>query len=197
MLKNQGYDFTIWYHFGSIRWWKLSLHGNSIFPSFIWFWQTICKPTPRRSSWLSKTTMRKNEDGQPYELFGDLPWSSYLNEIRLNGTHSDHITLDSISRINNVHIQIISSLGLQVTVNMNQENGWHTMVLGHYAECRRARWPLCLLKIHAKFWLFKIRIWRTYFWYWQQTKLDLINIPASWTTYKLNLTNTTVTGTIY
>ena len=67
--------------------------------------------------------MRKNEDGQPYELFGDLPWSSYLNEIRLNGTHSDHITLDSISRINNVHIQIISSLGLQVTVNMNQENG--------------------------------------------------------------------------
>ena len=67
--------------------------------------------------------MSKNEDGQPYELFGDLPWSSYLNEIRLNGTHSDHITLDSISRINNVHIQIISSLGLQVTVNMNQENG--------------------------------------------------------------------------
>ena len=67
--------------------------------------------------------MRKNEDGQPYELFGDLPWSSYLNEIRLNGTHSDHITLNSISRINNVHIQIISSLGLQVTVNMNQENG--------------------------------------------------------------------------
>ena len=67
--------------------------------------------------------MRKNEDGQPYELFGDLPWSSYLNEIRLNGTHSDHITLESISRINNVHIQIISSLGLQVTVNMNQENG--------------------------------------------------------------------------
>ena len=67
--------------------------------------------------------MRKNEDGQPYELFGDLPWSSYLNEIRLNGTHSDHITLDSILRINNVHIQIISSLGLQVTVNMNQENG--------------------------------------------------------------------------
>ena len=67
--------------------------------------------------------MRKNEDGQPDELFGGLPWSSYLNEIRLNGTHSDHITLDSISRINNVHIQIISSLGLQVTVNMNQENG--------------------------------------------------------------------------
>ena len=67
--------------------------------------------------------MRKNEDGQPYELFGGIPWSSYLNEIRLNGTHGDHITLDSTSRINNVHIQIISSLGLQVTVNMNQENG--------------------------------------------------------------------------
>ena len=54
--------------------------------------------------------------------------------MRLNGTYGDHITLDAISQMYNVHIQVISSLGPQATANNNQENGRQTMVLGHYAE---------------------------------------------------------------
>ena len=105
-------------------------------------------------------THRKNEEGQPYQLFAGIPWSSYLNEIRLNGTYGDHITLDAISLMYNVCIQVISSLGPQATVKINQENGPQAMVM------RQARWPLCLLNINSKFWFFTTEIGRTYFWYW-------------------------------
>ena len=79
-------------------------------------------------------TQRKNEEGQPYELFAGIPWSSYLNEMRLNGTYGDHTSLAAISRMYNVHIYVIFSLGLQTTVNINQENRRQTMVLEYYAE---------------------------------------------------------------
>ena len=42
-------------YFRSIRWQKLQIYCNSIFPSFILLW-VQCKPTPWRSSWLSKNT---------------------------------------------------------------------------------------------------------------------------------------------
>ena len=54
--------------------------------------------------------------------------------MRLNGTCGGHIILDAISRIYNVYIQVISSLGPQATVSINQENGRQTIVLEHYAE---------------------------------------------------------------
>ena len=54
--------------------------------------------------------------------------------MRLNGTYGDHIILDAISRMYNVYIQVIFSLGRQATVNINQENGRQTIVLEHYTE---------------------------------------------------------------
>ena len=54
--------------------------------------------------------------------------------MRLNGTYGDHIISDAISQIYNVYIQVISSLGPQATVNINQENGRQAIVLEHYAE---------------------------------------------------------------
>ena len=32
-------------------------------------------------------TQRKSEKEQPYGIFEGIPWSSYLNEMRLNGDH--------------------------------------------------------------------------------------------------------------
>ena len=61
----------------------------------------------------------------------------------LNGRYGDHITLDAISRMYNVHIQVIHSLGLQVKVNISQENGRQTVVLGHYAQ-RQGDHYVCL-----------------------------------------------------
>ena len=79
-------------------------------------------------------THRKNEEEQPYQLFAGIRWSSYLNEIRLNGTCGYHITLDAISRMYNICIQVISSISPQATININQENGRQAMVMRHYAE---------------------------------------------------------------
>ena len=79
-------------------------------------------------------THRKNEKGQSYELFAGIPWGSYLNEMRLNGTYGNCITLYAISRMHKVQMQVMSSLGPQATVNISQENGRQRIVLGHYAE---------------------------------------------------------------
>ena len=59
-------------------------------------------------------------EGQPYDLFAGIHWSSYFNEMRLNGRYGGHITLDAISRMYDVHTHAISSLGPQATVNINQ-----------------------------------------------------------------------------
>ena len=61
--------------------------------------------------------------GRLTSFFAGIPWSSYLNKIRLNWIYGDHITLDAISRVYNVHANVISSLGRQATVNINQERG--------------------------------------------------------------------------
>ena len=78
-------------------------------------------------------THRKNEEEKPYNLF-EGNRCSYLNEMHLNGTYGDHITLDLISQMYNVHIQVMSLLGLQATININQQTGWQTMVLGHFVK---------------------------------------------------------------
>ena len=66
-----------------------------------------------------------------------------MNEICLNGRYGDHIILDVISRMYNVCIQVISSLGPQATVNINQENRRQAMVVRHYAE-RQGDHYVCL-----------------------------------------------------
>ena len=63
--------------------------------------------------------------------------------MRLNGTYGDHITLVAISQMYNVPIHLISSLGPQPTVNINQENGRQAMVLRHYAEAQDGHY-VCL-----------------------------------------------------
>ena len=72
--------------------------------------------------------------GRLTSFFAGIPWSSYLNEILLNGIYGDHSTLDAILRVYNVHGNVISSLSPQATVNINKERGRQTIVLGYYAE---------------------------------------------------------------
>ena len=103
----------------------------------------------------------------------------------LNGTYGDHIALDVISRMYNVHIQVMSSLGPQVTVNINQENGRQTVVLGHYAEEQRDH-HVCLRSTPnfdcSEYEYNKpiSNIDKI------QTELDKHTTPVTWTTYKLN-----------
>ena len=128
MLKNQGYEIIF----------DPSGDGSCQFSATAYFFCSSgfdCSANQLREEVFDYLKAhRKNEEGQHNELFAGIPWSSYLNEMRLNGTFGDHVTLDAILRMYNVHIQAISSLGPQATVNINQENGIEAMVLGHYAE---------------------------------------------------------------
>ena len=142
MLKNQGYKII----FGPLG------DGSCQFSAiayFLWSSGFDCSANQLLEEVVDYLKAhRKNVEGQTYELFAGIPWSSYLNEMCLNGIYGDHITLDTISRMYNVHIQVISSLAPQAAVNINQENGQQTMVFGLYAE---GQGDQCLLKIHAKF----------------------------------------------
>ena len=127
----------------------MSIQCNRIFPSFIWFW-VQCK---REEVVHYLKTQRKDEIGQPHGLFTSISWSAYLNEMRWWWSY--HIRCDF--EMYNIQIQVISSLGLQATVDINQENGQQK--IGFETLYRRARWPLCMPKIHDKFYLFRIQIW--------------------------------------
>ena len=128
MLKNQGYEIIF----------DPSGDGSCQFSVIAYFLRSSgfdCSANQLRDEVVDYLkTHRKNEKGQPYDLFAGIPWSSYLNEMRLNGKFGDHITLDAISRMYNLHIQGISSLRPQATVNINQENGrqqfWDMMQKG-------------------------------------------------------------------
>ena len=129
MLKNQGYEIIF----------DPSDHGSCQFSAMAYFLYSSsfhCGSNQLREEVVDYLkTHRKNEErGARYELFAVIPCSSYLNEMRSNGTYGSHITLDAISRMYNVHIQVTPLLGPQATVNINQENRRQTMVLGHYAE---------------------------------------------------------------
>ena len=87
-------------------------------------------------------THRKTEEVQPYELFAGIPWSSYLNEMRLNRTYGNHITLDA-SHASNIVIWPGSSSQRQPR-KRTTDNDFGTL-------CRGELRPLCLLKIRTKF----------------------------------------------
>ena len=87
-------------------------------------------------------THKKNEEVQPYELFAGIPWSSYLNEMRLNRTYGNHITLDA-SHASNIFIWPGSSSQRQPR-KRTTDNDFGTL-------CRGELRPLCLLKIRTKF----------------------------------------------
>ena len=75
-----------------------------------------------------------NIEGQPYELFAAIPWDQYLIEMSQDETFGDQITLQAIADLYSVHIGIVSTLGPQGSVDINEENGTQTLILGHFAE---------------------------------------------------------------
>ena len=77
-----------------------------------------------------------NSEGQPFKYFAGLLWSRYLNNMAQSGTYGDHITLQTASNLNNIKIEIASSLGHHtLTVIQPQEYEPITrFCFGHFAE---------------------------------------------------------------
>ena len=75
-------------------------------------------------------------DGYPMELFMDMSWNQYINEMSTDGTYGDEITLRAVSNIYNVEIDIVSTLGQQGFARILPENSEpiFRITLGHFAE---------------------------------------------------------------
>lgn len=75
-----------------------------------------------------------NSEGQPLELFAGMAWDNYLSEMERNGVYGDQITLHGIAALYRMQITVVSTLGpdAQVTINEGERN--RECVLGHFAE---------------------------------------------------------------
>ena len=80
-----------------------------------------------------------NKKDQPYELFATIPWDQYLTE---DAPHGDQITLQAIAHFYNVNIRVVSTLGLQGSVDINEENGIQTFYLGQMLYMSSAKYKL-------------------------------------------------------
>ena len=61
-------------------------------------------------------------------------WKTTVIEMSQDETYNDQITLQAIADLYNVHTHVVSTLGPQGSVDMNEENGTKTLILGHFAE---------------------------------------------------------------
>ena len=75
-------------------------------------------------------------NGIPLAFFARVPREQYLQEMQINGTYGDEITLRAISNILNVEIIIVSTLGQEGRVKTVPENtnSFVRITLGHFAE---------------------------------------------------------------
>ena len=75
-------------------------------------------------------------NGIPLAFFARVPREQYLQEMQINGTYGDEITLRAISNILNVEIIIVSTLGQEGRVETVPENtnSFVRITLGHFAE---------------------------------------------------------------
>ena len=83
-----------------------------------------------------------NKKDQPYELFATIPWDQYLTEMPQDAPHGDQITLQAIAHFYNVNIRVVSTLGLQGSVDINEENGIQTFCLGQTLYMSSAKYKL-------------------------------------------------------
>ena len=63
-------------------------------------------------------------------------------------TYGDQRTLQSMTHLYNVHIRVLLTLVLQELVDINEENGMQTLVLGYFAEGQGDHY-ICLQQIQT------------------------------------------------
>ena len=75
-------------------------------------------------------------NGIPLAFFTGVPWEQYLQEMQMDGTYGDEITLRTISNIFNVEIIIASTLrqGERAEIVPENTNPFKRIILGDFAE---------------------------------------------------------------
>ena len=79
---------------------------------------------------------QSDQQDMPLEMFVDIPFSQYLQEVATDGTYGDELTLSEVSNICQVDITLVLSLGSegQLEINPTEFQSFGRIVLGHFAE---------------------------------------------------------------
>ena len=100
----------------------------------------FASPAEVRKAAVDYLTVNENsEDGVPLKLFAGEPWEDYLIRMVRDRTHGDQLTLQAVSNIYNVQINLVSSLGEDARVliqpnSSDNDRRIEPITLGHFAE---------------------------------------------------------------
>ena len=75
-------------------------------------------------------------NGEVVRDFSSIPWDDYIQQMDIEGTYGDELTLRACENISNIEIEIVSTLGNDDWVSINQENSNRLgqITLRHFAE---------------------------------------------------------------
>ena len=75
-------------------------------------------------------------NGEVVRDFLNIPWDDYIQQMDIEGTYGDELTLRAFANIFNIEIEIVSTLGNDGRVSINPENSnpLGRTTLGHFAE---------------------------------------------------------------
>ena len=75
-------------------------------------------------------------NGEVVRDFSNIPWDDYIQQMDIEGTYGDELTLRACANMSNIEIEIVSTLGNDDWVSINQENSipLGQTTLGHFAE---------------------------------------------------------------
>ena len=75
-------------------------------------------------------------NGEVVRDFPNTPWDDYIQQMDIEGTYRDKLTLRAFANIFNIEIEIVSTLGNDGRVSINPENSnpLGRITLGYFAE---------------------------------------------------------------
>ena len=75
-------------------------------------------------------------NGEVVREFSNIPWDDHIQQMNIKGTYGDELTLRAFANIFIIEIEIVSTLGNDGRVSINQENSnpLGRITLGHFAE---------------------------------------------------------------
>ena len=75
-------------------------------------------------------------NGEVVRDFSSIPWDDYIQQMDIEGTYADELTLRAFANIFNIEIEIVSTLGNDGRVSIKPENSnpLGRITLGYFAE---------------------------------------------------------------
>ena len=102
---------------------------------FIKFWN-FSIPQTLREEIVNYLINVESINGEVVRDFSNIPWDDYIQQMDIEGTYGNSLTLRAFANIFNIEIEIVSTLGNDGRVSINPENSnpLERITLKHFAE---------------------------------------------------------------